>query len=117
MIDFTVNNAFAPSGSILGFKSAVDSSAREELAGVFLNNTAGPQNLNNSSSFGNMLGAVKITDSLGLIGATSTVGGDGLAGSMVNTLTFEQVPEPFTMALSGAGLLGLGLLRRRTKKA
>jgi len=46
---------------------------------------------------------------------TSTVG--NVPGQLTEfTQSFETVPEPVTMGLLGSGLLGLGLLRRRSRK-
>jgi PEP-CTERM motif-containing protein len=33
------------------------------------------------------------------------------------TQTFGTIPEPISMVLLGSGLLGLGLLRRRSRKS
>jgi len=43
------------------------------------------------------------------------VEGTATAGNVVNTLTFTSVPEPGTIFLCGAGLLGARLLRRFKK--
>jgi hypothetical protein len=44
----------------------------------------------------------------------TTSGGNG--GNGLNTSGQITVPEPMTLTLVGAGLLGLGLLRRRFKR-
>jgi hypothetical protein len=45
---------------------------------------------------------------------STTSGGSGDSG--LNTSGQITVPEPMTLTLVGAGLLGLGLLRRRFKR-
>jgi hypothetical protein len=113
-----VYNAFAPGGVVTSSKSAQGGASQTASTGVFLLSTPGPQHLSDSTSFSPIAGTVSFQDGLTLVGATSKVGGAGTVGSMVNTLNYQSsVPEPFTMALSGAGLIGLGLLRSRAKKA
>lgn len=47
--------------------------------------------------------------------SSATCGNDILTG--VNEPSEEDVPEPVTVMLTGAGLVGLGLLRRRVRQA
>ena len=55
---------------------------------------------------------------LGLsIGNIALTGSNGSAfGSSPLVLTVEKVPEPFTLSIFGAGLLGAGAFRRRARK-
>jgi hypothetical protein len=45
--------------------------------------------------------------------ASATCGNDIIGGFVQGDLSDNPTPEPMTMALTGAGLLGLGILRRR----
>jgi hypothetical protein len=123
-VDYRVVNAQSMQfGGVTGFKLA------EELSSNVTNQTgvgisgaqagAGFFDLTNSVTFSGFQGAVKIQDSITLteaLGGVSSVGALGSQGSLVNTLTYEPVPEPFTMLLSGAGLIGLAMLKRRKQK-
>ncbi len=50
---------------------------------------------------------------LGLVAPVTNLGHTSIQGSIVDA----PVPEPATLAIFGAGLAGIGLLRRRTKKS
>jgi hypothetical protein len=78
------------------------------------------QTVSDTLNFAFLPGTIHVQDSLSLrnfAGLYGTVGGPGNPGILQNQLTFTTVPEPLTMFVSGAGLVAIGLLRRRAKKA
>jgi hypothetical protein len=84
------------------------------------NNLATFENLTGSTSFAPVVGTANVTDTLNVynFGALQGFVGDATHPGMIrNDLNFVIVPEPVTMLVSGIGLVGLGLLRRRSKKA
>jgi len=90
----------------------------------FLNATAlvsGPVNLPNFYNQSiNVPGAAypyTLENFIDLSNATSPVGSGGWSGIVLqNTESVERVPEPVSIALVGAGIAGLGLVRRRRAK-
>ncbi len=111
--EIDINNAtvgaVAP-GLVTGFKEL--NTTYQVSAGSL--SSAGTTNLSNSINLPYLLAPVVIEDDNTLFG-TGTVGhGVDAKGSVENVLTFGQVPEPFTTALCGAGLLAVGLLRRQS---
>jgi hypothetical protein len=74
--------------------------------------------LHNSMTFSPLLTPVIVEDDNTLIQSGQIGNGLVAPGSVENDLTFSTAatPEPFTFALCGLGLLGVGLLRRRNAK-
>jgi hypothetical protein len=123
-MDYDVVNARSTTfGGVTGFKLAQELATlntHQTQVGIGLAQADGNfYLLHNDITFSGFQGQVNIQDSITLIQGVgvSSVGALGNQGSLINTLTYVAVPEPLTMLLSGVGLVGLGLLRRRTKKA
>jgi len=66
------------------------------------------------SAFSNFAGATETTPFTG--GGSFTEVGNGRVRTNQFAVDVASVPEPMTFGLMGAGLLGLGLLRRRLKE-
>jgi hypothetical protein len=107
-------------GQVLGFKSVTGASAH---LGAVVNQDGSPdnfENLTNTLSFSAMQGTIYGQDSLSLFNLEREFGYVGNVdhpGSLTDQLSFtSNVPEPMSILLSGIGLLGLGLWRRRSTK-
>lgn len=117
---YDATNVKAPNGIVTGYKQIKDGDGDVvyQLSFTDVVNNAGPTNTSSGQgTFAATLGKTFIQDTL-----TLTQLGNGGAmldqGSLTNTLSFTHaVPEPMSMMLAGLGLAGVGLLRRRTKKA
>ena len=56
---------------------------------------------------------VQSTDGRWVDDWSTSVAGVSARGRVVGTYSIQQIPEPFTLGLLGAGLAGLGWIRRR----
>lgn len=120
-VDYTIQNAYASGPAyefaISGFKQLVSTPYQAQAGQITAQDTF--ENLTGALSFPATAGRVLIQDSLTLNTSSSTsskVGDATHQGALINSLTFAPVPEPVTVILSGAGLMALGLLRRRTRR-
>jgi hypothetical protein len=118
---YDVDNIYAPNGQISGYKQLKDINGgvltQASLAGIL--NTAGPvSSTSGTYTFGASLGKTFVQDTLQVIqfGNDGAYLGNGVDGVLTNTLSFQAVPEPMSFVLAGAGLVGLGILRKRRSK-
>jgi PEP-CTERM motif len=124
---YTATNAY---GNLVnyglgGFKQVTGASGNFQTSMPNIGTANTYHNPSDSLTFAMIQGKIHVEDSLTLSHQSfpgfgqfyAQVGGVGNQGILTNQLTFQSVPEPMTMLLSGAGLLGVGLIRLRKKKA
>jgi hypothetical protein len=116
-LQYDATGVKAPAGLVTGYKQIKDENGdvvfQLSFADVIL--TAGPTSTTSGTgTFAATLGRTFVQDTLTL---TQLANGGALltTGTLTNTLSFQPVPEPMSMVLAGAGLIGLGVLRRRRK--
>lgn len=80
-------------------------------------NTAGVnQSKTVNTTFTSTGNEIRVTDNVALTLSDNNTAVMSL-GSISNVWSVQSVPEPVSLALMGSGLIGLALLRRRTRKA
>jgi len=119
---FTVQNARVIGVAALGGVKEVQNTYQTIVSLVAV---SGFHDLTNTLSFPAINTTFSVEDTLELFQdlgfgpASAQVGDDTHQGALINSFTFASstsaTPEPFTMLLTGGGLLTVGLLRRRRK--
>ena len=102
-------------GAVTGFKE-LDGTYQINAGSLAGTGPLGPSTLTNSMMLPYLSTPVTVEDDNTIIGVGQIGNGPGAPGSVENDLSFSAAPEPFTFALCGLGLLGVGLLRRKNTK-
>lgn len=111
-LSFWVGNVYDP-GGIFGTTSTVDVYVNGVFLGAFINSSTTPGTLTWEQFLASFTATGSTTVIEFLNGDPSNDNSNGLDNVSVNAAGTPSVPEPGTLSLLSAGLLGLGLLLRK----